>query len=53
VDVDLLGPQIIDPDGDGPEQAIQITGHPTYNIFDVKPVSQGPTAQGKCKGVRQ
>lgn len=42
-DLDLLGPQIIDPDGAGPEHAIQITGNPTYNIFDVKPVSQGPT----------
>ena len=43
VDKDLLGPQIVDPDGAGPDQAIQITGNPTYNIFDVKPVSQGPT----------
>ncbi|QEG38732.1 dockerin type I domain-containing protein [Roseimaritima ulvae] len=43
VDVDLLGPQVFDPDGAGPEQAVQITGNPTYNLFDVKPVSQGPT----------
>lgn len=42
-DLDLLGPQIVDPDGAGPQQAIQITGNPAYNIFDVKPISQGPT----------
>ncbi|WP_146408323.1 dockerin type I domain-containing protein [Allorhodopirellula heiligendammensis] len=42
-DVDAIGPQIVDPDGAGPQQAIEITGIPTYNLFDVKPVSQGPT----------
>ncbi|WP_146393883.1 dockerin type I domain-containing protein [Allorhodopirellula solitaria] len=42
-DMDKLGPQIFDPDGAGPQQAIQITGNSTYNIFDVKPIIQGPT----------
>lgn len=43
VDLDLLGPQVFDPDGPGPLHAVQITDNPTYNLFDVKPVSQGPT----------
>lgn len=42
VDGDTLGPQVVDPDGAGPEQAIQINGNPTFNLFDVKP-AQGPT----------
>lgn len=42
-DLDVRGPQVVDPDGAGPQQAVQITGNPTYNIFDIKPVTQGPT----------
>ncbi len=51
-EVDLLGPQVYDPDGPGTTQAIQVvTRNPvtgvlepnlTFNLFDVKP-SQGPT----------
>ncbi|MCO6455897.1 MAG: hypothetical protein J5I93_11420 [Pirellulaceae bacterium] len=48
-EVDLLGPQVFDPDGAGPEQAIQIVTagvvNENFNLFEVKPdgVDQGPT----------
>ncbi len=46
IEVDLVGPQVFDPDGPGPLQAIQIPGEPTFNLFDVKGsdgLPQGPT----------
>lgn len=44
IEVDLVGPQVFDPDGAGPQQAIQVGGHPDFNLFDVKPSGpQGPT----------
>ncbi|QEG38731.1 dockerin type I domain-containing protein [Roseimaritima ulvae] len=46
VEVDLVGPQVYDPDGAGPLQAIQITSDPTFNLFDLKGSDgqlQGPT----------
>jgi len=33
VNADELGPQVFDPDGTGPDQAIQINGTPTYDLF--------------------
>jgi len=49
VEADVLGPQVFDPDGAGPEQAIQIVtaGMPNaeFNLFGLKPngTDQGPT----------
>ncbi|WP_153557284.1 beta strand repeat-containing protein, partial [Roseimaritima sediminicola] len=46
VEVDLVGPQVYDPDGAGPLQAIQIPTHPQYNLFGLKGSdgqTQGPT----------
>lgn len=46
VEVDLLGPQVIDPDGAGPLQPIQVGGAPDFNLFDLKGAAgqlQGPT----------
>lgn len=42
-EVDLNGPRVFDPDGDGEERhGVEITDHPDFNLFDVKP-SAGPT----------
>ena len=43
--IDTLGPQVFDPDGAGPNQAIQIVGNPTFNLFATKPANAaaGPT----------
>lgn len=43
IDLDDIGPVVFDPDGDGPQQAIQVSGYPEFNLFNVKPRDQGPT----------
>jgi hypothetical protein len=46
IEVDLVGPQVYDPDGAGPRQAIQIPTAPNFNLFDLKDSNgnvQGPT----------
>lgn len=45
IEVDLVGPRVADPDGAGPQQAVQVTGSPNFDLFDPKPATadQGPT----------
>lgn len=44
--IDTQGPQVYDPDGGGPQQAIQVvtngTPNATFDLFEIKP-SSGPT----------
>ncbi|NLS94597.1 MAG: hypothetical protein GXX96_20775 [Planctomycetaceae bacterium] len=41
--IDTRGPQIADPDAAGPLSGIYITDDPTYDLFDPKPSTDGPT----------
>ncbi len=42
-EVDLDGPRVFDPDGDGDDRhAVEITDDPAFDLFDVKPTA-GPT----------
>jgi hypothetical protein len=42
-EVDILGPQVFDPDGAGPMAAISPGGAPNFDLFDPKPRTSGPT----------
>ena len=56
-EIDLLGPELFDPDGAGPQQAIQIVTNgvpnPTFNLFGPKPnLAPTPLVNGLLLNVR-